>query len=401
MGDRIVAGRGARAPWTASSGPFGARRLVPLAAVAALAGGAALAAAGAGASVEPPPAALFVQCLEDFEPLSFAALPGFEDPEWVLDEDGTVAVQQNNSQPTLLVADFPLDGRAIEVDLEVDTMGDGDVVGLALGIEPGDQVAFDARWWLVDWRRTEQSFDFPGGTAGGKAHVGLALSEVSGVPSADAFWAHQQLGSNGLVELARGATLGSTGWQPGESYTLHVDLEVDRLRLWVDGALELDVTGDFESALAGGRLGLFNFSQSGATYRVRAERVKGAWELYGDGTPGTLGVPSFALAEAPRVGQPLEFQMGNSLGLESDACLFLAGSAGEFETMLGTILFDLPFFTVFVLHPFDAEGGTKLVGVPADPSLAGAELFAQLTVADPGSATGYAWSRGMRILIGE
>lgn len=354
-----------------------------------------------GSTQPVPTAVLFDQCLDGFVPVSFAALPGFEAPEWTVDATGFSAVQENNSQPTLLVSDFALDGRAIEVDLEVDTMGDGDVVGLALGVEPGDEVNFDARWWLVDWRRTEQTFDFPGGTAGGKAKVGLALSEVSGVPSADAFWAHQQLGSNGLDELARGASLGSTGWQPGVSYTLHVDLTADRLRLWVDGDLEIDLAGDFSSALEGGRLGLFNFSQSGATYRVRGERVKGLWELYGEGTPGTLGVPDFALADTPRVGQPLEFVMGNSFGLDSDACLFLAGSAGEYSTLFGTILLDLPFFTVFVLHPFDAEGGTKLVGVPADPSFAGSELFAQFTVADPGSATGYSWSRGMRIVVGE
>lgn len=355
----------------------------------------------AGGPLEPPPIALNDQCLDDFEVVSFAALPGFEAPDWTLDETGFVASQDNNSQPTLFVSDFPLDGRAVEVELSVDTMGDGDTVGVALGIEPGDASNFGARWWLVDWRRTEQSFDFPGGTAGGTGTVGLAINEVTGVPSADAFWSHQLLGNNGLVELARGVQHGSKGWKPGETYTLRIDLVSDRLRIWLDDQLEFDLESDFSDALDGGRLGLFNFSQSGASYRVRGERIKGVWELYGEGTPGTLGVPEIGLTDLPRVGHPMTIELSNSLGIETAACLFITGSAGDADTLIGKILLDAPLFQLIVMHPFGAEGETVTIGVPADPSFAGAELFMQSAVSDAGSPTGYAWSRGMRVLVGE
>lgn len=361
-----------------------------------------VASAGAGTPVEPPPlTALFDQDLSGFDEVSFTALPGFQAPNWTIDASGLVASQLNNSQPTLFVSDFALDGRTVEVDLSVATTGDGDAVGVALGVEPGDQSNFAARWWLVDWRRTEQTFDFPGGSAGGTATVGLALNEVNGVPSADAFWSHQTVGSNGLAELARGATLGSKGWKPGETYTLRIDLVADRLRLWVDDVLEFDVEGDFTDALAGGRVGLYNFSQSGATYGVRAERIVGLWELYGPGTPGTAGAPSIALSKIPRVGHPILVECGNSSGLESAACLFVTGGAGEVDTLLGTILIDMPLYQLLMLHPFAADGETVAIGVPADPSLAGTELFMQLAVEDAGSRSGYAWSRGLRLVVGE
>lgn len=340
------------------------------------------------------------QSLDDFQVLNFTPLPGFQAPAWALSEDAFEVEQTNNSQPTVFVSDFDLDGGLLEVELLVDTMGDGDAVGIALGVEPGDNLDFSANWWLIDWRRTKQTFDFPGGTAGGAGEVGLALSEVTGVPSADAFWSHQSVGANGLNELARGANLGAAPWKPGQLYALRLEFREDHLRLWVDGVLELDVAADFSAAFDGGRLGLYNFSQSGATYRIDGERVNASWSLYGEGTSGTLGVPGFSLAADPQIGTAVAFQLENSFGAETDACLVLTGAPADVETTLGRLLLDLPFVKLYVLHPFPAEGATVFLNVPPDPAFIGIELYAQYLLTDPGSTTGKAWSRGMHLVLG-
>jgi hypothetical protein len=379
--------------------------LATCAALAPATGWLASAAASGSIPAGPPGGAptsvdLVPQCLNQFEVLSFTPLPGFQAPAWTLSEDAFEVEQANNSQPTLFLSDFELDGGLLEVELFVDTMGDGDAVGIALGVEPGDNLDFGANWWLIDWRRTKQTFDFPGGTTGGTGEVGLALSEVTGVPSADAFWSHQSLGTNGLTEVARGTNFGAAPWKPGQQYTLRMELLANRLRLWVDGTLELDVAGDYSAAFGDGRLGLYNFSQSGSTFRVNGERVKASWNLYGEGTPGTLGVPGFALAANPQIGTAVTFQLENSFGAETDLCLVLTGAPADVETSLGRLLIDMPFVKLFVLHPFAVEGGTAVLNIPPDPAFIGIELYAQYLLTDPGSATGKAWSRGMHLVIG-
>jgi hypothetical protein len=65
-----------------------------------------------------------------------------------------------------------------------------------------------------------------------------------------------------LEELARGNTLDSTGWEDNTEYTFRFIFQPNRLQVFVDGALELDVTGSFSD----GSLGFYNFSQRNVTY---------------------------------------------------------------------------------------------------------------------------------------
>ena len=88
---------------------------------------------------------------------------------------------------------------------------------------------------------------------------------MTGVPTADEFWQHTDYSSHtggGLTELARGTNLGSTGWVLGTEYEFEFVFLPGSLQVFVDGVLELDVTGTF----ADGRMGFYNFSQAGVTY---------------------------------------------------------------------------------------------------------------------------------------
>jgi hypothetical protein len=68
----------------------------------------------------------------------------------------------------------------------------------------------------------------------------------------------------GVEQLARAATLGDTGWARGVEYEFRISYGQDRLQVWVDGVLEIDITGTFPP----GRLGFYNFSQANVIYRA-------------------------------------------------------------------------------------------------------------------------------------
>ena len=62
--------------------------------------------------------------------------------------------------------------------------------------------------------------------------------------------------------MARGYTLGSTGWIPGQQYLFRVEYSATSLKVYVDGVLEIDITGNFND----GRFAFYNFSQDQVTY---------------------------------------------------------------------------------------------------------------------------------------
>jgi hypothetical protein len=68
----------------------------------------------------------------------------------------------------------------------------------------------------------------------------------------------------GLTELARAATLGSTGWVRNVEYEFRISYGPTRLQVWVNDVLQFDLAGTFPS----GRLGFYNFSQANVIYRA-------------------------------------------------------------------------------------------------------------------------------------
>lgn len=197
---------------------------------------------------------------------SYPAVSGFGAGVWTPSSGGDSVQQSVNGQPTLFYSDFTAIGTDIQGVIRV-AGGDDDYIGFALGFEPGDSSSAAADFLLVDWKQGTQAFDFgpPSNTPGSTALAGLAVSRITGIPTADEFWGHTDFVSNpggGLVELARGATLGGTGWSTNVDYTFRFVFGASRLRVFVDGLEELDVSGSFDD----GRLAFYNFSQAGVTY---------------------------------------------------------------------------------------------------------------------------------------
>jgi len=214
-------------------------------------------------------AALAVQVnLNLWTPESYPPVSGFPSAQWVVSPSGQSVTEVGNGQPSLFYSDFNARGSDIRGSVSVATGGDDDYIGFALGFRPGDTTNPAADYLLVDWKRTTQFFDFgPATTPGTTALMGLAVSRVTGVPTADELWGHTDFTSDtsgGVAELARAATLGSTGWQPGVEYDFQFLFQEDRLQVFVDDTLELDISGDFPD----GRIAFYNFSQPEVTYRA-------------------------------------------------------------------------------------------------------------------------------------
>ena len=199
---------------------------------------------------------------------TYPTVTGFSDPIWVL-EGGNLAVKQTvNAQPTMFFSDFNAQGSTIEGVIEVQTTGDNDYIGFALGFEAGDASDTGADYLLVDWKQGFQTFNFNNAQscpAGGDALEGLAVSRVTGIPTADEFWQHNDAGCNtdgGVEELQRGDTLGATGWADNTPVTFKFQFTATNLKVFVDGTLELDVDGVFPD----GRIAFYNFSQPNVRY---------------------------------------------------------------------------------------------------------------------------------------
>jgi hypothetical protein len=151
---------------------------------------------------------------------------------------------------------------------------DDDYFGFALPFQPGDTSNSSASYLLVDWKQNDQYHDFgsPSTTLGTTALRGLALSQVTGIPTADEFWGHTDFTSHpsgGLTELARGNTLGSAPWQNDFEHQFRFLFLPTQLKVFVDGTLEFDISGTFSD----GRFALYDFSQPGATFSDFEARV--------------------------------------------------------------------------------------------------------------------------------
>ncbi len=199
------------------------------------------------------------------------------EPEWVVALDGESVTQTRNSDPTLFVSDFDLVDASVETKIKVLTQSDDDFIGFALGTHPGVMSDPEAEWILVDWRKHNQGF-FHCDAIFPTAFQGLAVSRVFGVPHAAELWGHVDLpcngSQNGVEELARGATLGGTDWDHEREYTFTFDVTPDTLKVWVDGTLEIDLTGSFPTD---GRYAFYGFSQSHVQYRaITVSRVSGS-----------------------------------------------------------------------------------------------------------------------------
>ena len=166
-------------------------------------------------------------------------------------------LQTQNSAPSFFFeGGTNAQGMALSGNIRVTQTGDDDFIGFALGIDTGDANSASADFILIDWKQGNQP-----GHCSGLGAVGLAISRVTDTTGGECpFWRH----NNGVSEIARATTLGSTGWNDNQEYEFDLQFTSGVIEVSVDGAVELSIT----AAQAGvtsfnnGAFAFYNYSQS-------------------------------------------------------------------------------------------------------------------------------------------
>jgi hypothetical protein len=124
-----------------------------------------------------------------------------------------------------------------------------------------------------------------------------------------------------------------------------------------------------------------------------------AWSNWGDGWPGTLGVPTLTASAPPAFGSAGSVAIGNSLGIWTVAFLVIGGEQAEIPTKNGgTLLVAFDDIVAVLVPPF---GGSFDFSIPFDPSLCGATGYLQAIELDGGASDGLSFSPGLSMHVGR
>jgi Tol biopolymer transport system component len=123
------------------------------------------------------------------------------------------------------------------------------------------------------------------------------------------------------------------------------------------------------------------------------------WSNWGDGWPGTNGVPTLTASEAPAFGTSGSVEIGNSLGIWTVAFLVIGGDQADIPTNDGgTLLVAFGDIVPVLVPPF---GGSSGFSIPFDPSLCGATGYLQAIELDAGASHGLSFSPGLSMHVGR
>ena len=187
--------------------------------------------------------------------LAFYDPDGHDTPVWTLSTDGRSLTESADCQPGVYVTTLSATDAPLTFQVEVTTTTDDDFFGFTLGAAAGDDSGVGGDFLLVDWKQTDQV-----DSVLGTGLDGLAVSRVTGLPDGADLFTH----TGETTELARATSLGSAGWTDNTPVEFSVQYDTTQLQIWVDGTLEIDVSGTFPD----GNLGFYVFSQSDVTFSL-------------------------------------------------------------------------------------------------------------------------------------
>lgn len=120
---------------------------------------------------------------------------------------------------------------------------------------------------------------------------------------------------------------------------------------------------------------------------------------YGDGWPGTFGVPSLAAVAPPVFGATTSIDVGNSLNYWTVGFVLAGYTRESLDSGKGGTLLVQP----LVLQPFvvPTEGASLAFAVPFDASLYGMHADLQVLELDPGASHGISFSDGLELVLGQ
>jgi WD40 repeat protein len=129
------------------------------------------------------------------------------------------------------------------------------------------------------------------------------------------------------------------------------------------------------------------------------DRCDAIWLNYGDGFPGTNGVPNFTSQADPVLGSTLALDLDNSYGSATFGLLFVGLGRAEIPTTWGGDLLVAPLLTFGLTL---SAGVTTISGqIPNDPSLCQLAVDLQGFEADPGAVKGVSFTQGLELILGN
>jgi len=125
-----------------------------------------------------------------------------------------------------------------------------------------------------------------------------------------------------------------------------------------------------------------------------------AWENFGQGWTGTLGVPGLELDDAALLGSTVNVLIGNEAGVPAESCLIIGSQASTTPTTFGgSILVEM--LQVVPLGDVPVDGASLQWAIARDPALCGVEFYTQVIQCDEGASHGISFSRGLAVVLGD
>lgn len=138
---------------------------------------------------------------------------------------------------------------------------------------------------------------------------------------------------------------------------------------------------------------------TGDVFSAHHSRYLAAWDDYGDGWPGKLGVPSLGIDDLPRLGTTRTIEIGSSTDRRSLGFLVFGMEKADIVTPLdGTLLVSLQSMTHLFAPP---EGTTFTFDIPPDENLAGLHLYFQWLELDVAASKHASFSPGLELILGS
>ena len=178
------------------------------------------------------------------------------DGNWMYQEADNSWYQSINGKATVLYDPNQSSiNSAISGTISVQTAGDDDWIGFALGYQQGEALqGTGTDYWLVDWKKATQ----------GDAPVGLGMYHVT---EGSGSWTKTQEGS-GFRQVAAGSNLANTGWKSFTDYTFDILFDSNLIEVFINDTLEMSVTAEIAGvdSFKDGSFGFYNMSQSDVRY---------------------------------------------------------------------------------------------------------------------------------------
>lgn len=178
----------------------------------------------------------------------------FGPPDWVLEENNSVARQKINGTASILLSDFNAANTEIKGKWRVDTTVDDDLMGFVFGFQSDQQL------YLFDWKQGTQSVHLDGPI--GLAEVGMTVRRVRAVTRLEDLW--NTAGTLNVDILHHN----SIPWENNVDYDFTLNYFSPNIGITIKkGNTVVAEINLVDSTYASGGFGFYNFSQEQMVYK--------------------------------------------------------------------------------------------------------------------------------------